>query len=527
MLKITKILLTVTLTCICSLVTWGQTVTKSIISQPTVTFLEAETFFVKPGASHGIRFWANDDNRRLHIWDGLRIAPSVPRLWMRSVLKTGDGGWRWDVTQDGKWSNYASLSTAGDFWVARNITSHGQLIAKGGANINGLFKAQQDAEFYGELRSRNTARFYNLARFYSTLKIESGGQLNTAGSAIFNGSATFNQAVQFNGNVAFGTGLNLTGANLSNPTVNGILNVKNTLKFRDSQDIGQGVLDTRILNFVTPDNVAKLRFYNNNTPSYRRNAGITWWEAGTKLQITDAFYNGKISLEEGKIRQSHNDLIEFAVIGAVGQPNSTLSLSDDGVTISKDLSVGGTLQAGTYNATTIKTREVEVKSAQDPAGDGWVLAANDVGFKVARQELDNQGNLTAENTFFEITHGYNAANGPEIRLIGKVKFMSQPNAPDYVFEPDYKLLSLNELRSYIKKNKHLPGVPSAKQIEKEGFIDAVKMDYTLLEKVEELTLYTLQQDKQLKAKNKEIDALKKRLIRIEKLLNKVLENHKK
>jgi hypothetical protein len=63
--------------------------------------------------------------------------------------------------------------------------------------------------------------------------------------------------------------------------------------------------------------------------------------------------------------------------------------------------------------------------------------------------------------------------------------------PDYVFEEDYKLMPLNELRSFLLKYKHLPNVPSAKEIETDGINlgDAAK---TSMEKIEELTLYLLE-----------------------------------
>ncbi|MDA3883783.1 MAG: hypothetical protein PF481_10925 [Bacteroidales bacterium] len=73
--------------------------------------------------------------------------------------------------------------------------------------------------------------------------------------------------------------------------------------------------------------------------------------------------------------------------------------------------------------------------------------------------------------------------------------------PDYVFNTNYKLIPLNELENYINENKHLPGIPSAKEINEEG-VDLGEMNKLLLEKVEELTLYIIQLQK-------EIDELKK------------------
>ncbi len=81
--------------------------------------------------------------------------------------------------------------------------------------------------------------------------------------------------------------------------------------------------------------------------------------------------------------------------------------------------------------------------------------------------------------------------------------------PDYVFKDDYKLLPLSQLEDYIKKNKHLPGIKSASEYQEAGKISITELQIKTLEKVEELTLYTLNQEKQIKAQSLEIEELKK------------------
>lgn len=71
------------------------------------------------------------------------------------------------------------------------------------------------------------------------------------------------------------------------------------------------------------------------------------------------------------------------------------------------------------------------------------------------------------------------------------------NIPDYVFNPNYKLLTFEELRSYISTNKHLPNVPSANECAETG-VDLGELNRVLLEKVEELTLYILQLEERMK-----------------------------
>ena len=82
--------------------------------------------------------------------------------------------------------------------------------------------------------------------------------------------------------------------------------------------------------------------------------------------------------------------------------------------------------------------------------------------------------------------------------------------PDYVFADDYDLLSLDELEASIKENKHLPGVPKAVEVEASG-ITVGDMQRRMMEKIEELTLYILQQNKRLGSQEQELRALRHQL----------------
>jgi hypothetical protein len=78
---------------------------------------------------------------------------------------------------------------------------------------------------------------------------------------------------------------------------------------------------------------------------------------------------------------------------------------------------------------------------------------------------------------------------------------------DYVFEADYPLLSPDALSTYIKSNKHLPGIPTAQEVASEG-IQMAQLSTKLLEKIEELTLYMLRQQEEINDARKEIESLK-------------------
>jgi hypothetical protein len=87
---------------------------------------------------------------------------------------------------------------------------------------------------------------------------------------------------------------------------------------------------------------------------------------------------------------------------------------------------------------------------------------------------------------------------------------------DYVFEPTYKLRPLSSVENFINENKHLPGMPSAKEVEKDGGFELAAMNVKLLEKVEELTLYIIAQNKKMETLEKKFETLEKK---IEKLKN--------
>ena len=84
------------------------------------------------------------------------------------------------------------------------------------------------------------------------------------------------------------------------------------------------------------------------------------------------------------------------------------------------------------------------------------------------------------------------------------------NAADYVFDENYDLKSLEEVESFVKENKHLPGVPSASQLEERG-MSVSEMSNLLLEKVEELTLHLIRVEKENRALKAEVEKLNEML----------------
>jgi hypothetical protein len=101
----------------------------------------------------------------------------------------------------------------------------------------------------------------------------------------------------------------------------------------------------------------------------------------------------------------------------------------------------------------------------------------------------------------------------------EVKVTVNAPGPDYVFEKDYALPSLDQVKTYIEENKHLPEVPSAKEMEKNG-VQLGEMNMLLLKKIEELTLYVIEQNKTIKEMKmehaQELEKLKDKLKNLKK-----------
>jgi hypothetical protein len=78
---------------------------------------------------------------------------------------------------------------------------------------------------------------------------------------------------------------------------------------------------------------------------------------------------------------------------------------------------------------------------------------------------------------------------------------------DYVFNENYKLPTLNEVKQHIDENKHLPGIPTEKEVKENG-VNVGEMQVKLLQKIEELTLYVIQQNEKIQVLETELKELK-------------------
>ncbi len=157
--------------------------------------------------------------------------------------------------------------------------------------------------------------------------------------------------------------------------------------------------------------------------------------------------------------------------------------------------------AGAYEAAVILDGRSQIGTRINNAN---VLAINSMGVNLAVVKADGSFGIGTP-----VTHGHKlAVNGSALFTKAVVKLNA--NWPDFVFEPDYQLQPLSDLALYIRENKHLPEMPTAADVARDGQ-DLGEMNRKLLQKVEELTLYIIEQDKARKAVESRLAEIEKRM----------------
>jgi len=168
------------------------------------------------------------------------------------------------------------------------------------------------------------------------------------------------------------------------------------------------------------------------------------------------------------------------------------------------------IQWQNYNGVTAGSIDL-LDMSQNTTGTSMVFnVANNSNVQTEAMRINWFGNVGIGTT---VTNGYKlAVNGT---IGARAVIVETATWSDYVFEKNYKLKTIPELEAFINTNKHLPNVPSACEVEEKG-IDIATMDATLLAKIEELSLYIIEQNKKLEAQNKELKVQNARIEALEK-----------
>jgi hypothetical protein len=167
------------------------------------------------------------------------------------------------------------------------------------------------------------------------------------------------------------------------------------------------------------------------------------------------------------------------------------------------------------------SQQVTITISNPPASSGWSLTGNSgidstvnfMGTKNAAAlviKTKDQERMRILSNGQVLINGINPPHADAALAVNGFIYarkltVTQGNWSDYVFDTAYRLRSLQEVEKFIATNKHLPDVPSAKEIETTG-LNVGDQHAVILRKVEELTLYVIQQQKEIDALKKELDA---------------------
>ena len=378
-------------------------------------------------------------------------------------------------TTVGAYINYYKLSSQLKDFSLNNGTNTSQLSLNENGNVGVGKIPTEKLDVNGTIRSREDVIVDN--NLTAAGKIEGAGIVSTAGLTVANasifGSAVYGvTTAQFTGQITSNTGITINDAA-------GTLTLKNSTDDKgfvqlSGNDLRTGTFSTN----STGRFIVRTGGTNNLIVASDGKTGLGVDDPQAKLHI-----NSGASTEALRITGNTNSIIRF-MTGATEK--SYIYAAGNDLNIST-VQPGGLLRLN---------GELYVDKSNGRVGVGTVTPD---------QKLHVNGNGIVSGNLrvgsVPVPSGYKLAiEGKVICEEVRVKLASS-GWPDYVFSNNYRLSPLWEVEKFIKKNKHLPNIPSADEVEKEG-IAVGDMQKKMMEKIEELTLYIIE----LK---REIDSIKK------------------
>jgi hypothetical protein len=270
--------------------------------------------------------------------------------------------------------------------------------------------------------------------------------------------------------------------------------------------IGIGVAPSYDLDIVRNGVEASIREFNNSTTG--RSYFMVGQDFGGKygyLQHNAQSYNAGTGMTQA-FKSASTTLVGGDVNGLGILSNQDIRISTGGLyDVNQRVIINSSGNVGIGSSTLSPVQKLQVVGNIRIDGNGGFTHSElefyrGDGFKFV---TIGQADLGNANSTFDINHH----NGNDIRFVindiemlrikatgqvqaKEVKVCASLPCPDYVFESGYDLTSLRDLESYVTQNKHLPGVPSAIEMETNGILLS-EMNMILLKKVEELTLYVI------------------------------------
>ena len=356
------------------------------------------------------------------------------------------------------------------------------------APANGLYVAgasnlRGNVTIAGNLAVTGTSTFSNSATFNSGVTTKSG-LIVSSGLAKFDGPVSMNSTMVTSGTATFNSGMTVVGAS----TLAGALKVT-----------GATTLASLTASSLTSTGAAALK-------SSLTVAGATTLNGAATLKSTlnvtgNTTLNG-ITYAKGDIEATGRAILNG---GAIVKGGIVASLTDH-PGYPGSITIGGTEKA------TIKASEFCGYKPACPKdlyfdAKNYIFQDGNVGIGVENPtaKLHVNGKILCSGEIEVADLNSNSINVNSLNA--KDIQMDMHGAADYVFDENYNLKSLSEIESYVNEHKHLPGMPSAAEMDANG-VSVSKISNLLLEKVEELTLHMIELKKEneaLKAKFQELE----------------------
>lgn len=355
------------------------------------------------------------------------------------------------------------------------------------------------------------------------VKLDVRGDVNIDSSLVVSDSAIFNSnaLVKDNITVQGETRLEDNTQIIKDFTVdgatilNGSLTTNNSLKFNGVSSINTNTIGTKFL-IVDSNGIVKSIEKDLMLQYININQGLSFCNPDDALgNVQNPFWNNGLN----KLFNSC-DLVKVGI--GTSNPTHKLTLIGDQYTegnqqVQGQFSIGEvangfsrmTVNSGSYGAA------VEIKGNNSIYNKLLFLHVNGSNNEVFKVINDNTNKvpfiMKGDGSFVFSNYSTKILQLDTTGLLHARKIKVDVETwPDYVFDSNYKLMPIKDVKAYIAKENHLPGIPSALEMEKEG-LDLAQSNKLLIEKIEELMLYIINQQGDIEALKSEVEILKNQL----------------